>query len=151
MTNFAANADAVRFEALQPADYAAAMDLWNRVEGVRAHETGDEFARFLARNPGLSLAARREGKLIGAVMCGHDGRRGYLYHLAVDPAYARQGIGREIVRRCLDGLKKAQITRCTIFVIRSNERGKAFWLKSGWFVREDLEAMAFDLAVDETG
>jgi ribosomal protein S18 acetylase RimI-like enzyme len=135
----------VLYAPLQNSDYPAAMDLWNRVEGVRATETAAEFEMFLARNPGLSIAARSGEKLIGAVMCGHDGRRGYLYHLAVDPAWARKGIGREIVSRCLVGLKQEQISRCTIFVIRNNELGKAFWLKNGWFVREDLEAMAFDL------
>ena len=140
------NASAVQYDALTLDDYAAVMSLWSRVEGVRANESQAEFARFLERNPGFSLAVRSGGQLIGAVMCGHDGRRGYLYHLAVDPNWSRQGIGQEIVARCLKSLQQAGICRCTIFVIRNNDKGKAFWLKNGWFIREDLEPMAIDLA-----
>ncbi len=135
----------VLYEPLLESDFAAAMDLWQSVEGVRATETSEEFAHYLKRNPGLSIAARANGQLIGAVLCGHDGRRGYLYHLAVAAAYARQGIGAEIVSRALAGLRQAGIARCTIFVIRGNEQGRLFWLKSGWRIREDLEPLAIDL------
>src|SRR5262245_39190851 len=97
--------ETVQFDFLTSDDYAAAMQLWKRVEGVRANESAAEFARFLTRNPGLSVAARSGGELVGAVMCGHDGRRGYLYHLAVDPNFARRGIGGEIVARSLQALQ----------------------------------------------
>ncbi len=137
----------VQFDFLTSDDYEAAMQLWKRVEGVRANESAAEFARFLDRNPKLSVAARSDGALIGAVMCGQDGRRGYLYHLAVDLNFSRRGIGGEIVARSLQGLQREGINRCTIFVIRNNARGKSFWLKNGWFVREDLEALSIDLEV----
>lgn len=130
---------------LTAADYDAAMRLWNSAVGVRANEPREEFERILARNPGLSTAVRIGDDLAGAVLCCHDGRRGYLYHLAVADKFRRQGIARAIVDRCLQRLKAAGIQRCTIFLVADNEAGKTFWLKEGWFERTDLVAFARDL------
>jgi ribosomal protein S18 acetylase RimI-like enzyme len=130
---------------LHPGDYEAALALWSAAEGVRANESPEEFARILVRNPGLSAAARADGRLVGAVLCCHDGRRGYLYHLAVAPQYRRLGIGLALVERCLAALRQVGIARCSIHVIVSNDDGEAFWRRAGWQERTDLKIMAKDL------
>lgn len=126
-------------------DHPAAMELWSRCEGVRGNETREEFERILVRNPGCSSAVDADGRLVGAVLCCHDGRRGYLYHLGVDSKYRRQGIGEAMVERSLEKLRKAEIRRCSIHLIVGNEVGEKFWKKIGWRFREDLLVMAIDL------
>ena len=122
-------------------DYDAAVDLWSRVEGLDVAEGDDREAirRFLARNPGLSRVATDKSKIAGAVLCGHDGRRGYIYHLAVDPAYERRGLGRRLIDEGLKGLKRAGLERANILVAQDNPRGREFWRRCGW---EDLDGAA---------
>jgi N-acetylglutamate synthase len=132
-------------EPMTAADHAPVLALWNACEGVRASETPAELARILARNPGLCLVARVGGDLVGAVLCGQDGRRGYLYHLGVAPEFRRLGIATALVEHCLRELTAIGITRCTIFLIRGNADGEAFWRKGGWRERTDLVAFAHDL------
>lgn len=124
------------------------MDLWNSSPGVRVNEPRAEFERILRRNPGLGTAAWKGNELAGAVLCCHDGRRGYLYHLAVAEKFRRRGLARAIVDRCLQLLTAEGIQRCTIFLIADNEAGKTFWLNHGWRERTDLVAFARDLAAD---
>jgi ribosomal protein S18 acetylase RimI-like enzyme len=131
---------------LTAADYDAALALWNSCEGVRANETREEFARILARNPGLSTAIRRANELAAAVLCCHDGRRGYLYHLGVAAAHRKLGLGRALVEHSLAQLQTLGIRRCTIFLITTNAGGEAFWKQIGWRDREDLKVMAYDLS-----
>lgn len=102
------------------------------------------FERFLARNPGLSLTARIDGKLAAAVLCGHDGRIGYLHHVAVSPPFRRHGLGREIVERCLSLLKEAGVGQVYAFVVESNAIGHEFWNHLGWS-RRDVDAMQVTL------
>ena len=133
---------------LQPmtvADYDEVIALWNTCEGVRANETPNEFARILTRNPGLCSVIRKGTELAAAVLACHDGRRGYLYHLGVSPQFRRHGLGRLLVKHSLARLKAAGISRCTIFVIRGNQVGEAFWKRIGWRERTDLGLMAIDL------
>jgi ribosomal protein S18 acetylase RimI-like enzyme len=115
-------------------DYDAAVELWNRVEGLDVAEGDDRetIRRFLGRNPGLSRIATAGTTIIGAVLCGHDGRRGYIYHLAVDPKYHGQGVGRQLIDECLAGLKQAGIERANILVANDNPRGREFWRRCGW-------------------
>src|SRR5262245_46648616 len=117
---------------LLPTDYEAAMALWNSAPGVRVNEPREEFERILARNPGLATAVWIGDELAGAVLCCHDGRRGYLYHLAVADKFRRRGVARAIVDHCLQLLAAEGIQRCTIFLIADNEMGKTFWLNHGW-------------------
>lgn len=132
------------------ADFDAALALWNAAPGVRANETREEIEQILQRNPGLSCVAEcltDEGasKLAGAVLCCHDGRRGYLYHLAVAENFRRRAIGKRLVDRCLARLRAEGIRRCTIFLVADNAHGELFWRQTGWFERTDLKAFAKDL------
>jgi len=115
--------------------------LWVQAEGVGLHDYSDSrdgIAAYLERNPGLSFVARVDGLVVGAVLAGHDGRRGYLHHLTVHPDYRRQGIGRRLVDRCLDALRAAGIAKCHLFIFNTNESGIAFWRSVGWTPRMDV-------------
>src|SRR4051812_7387133 len=125
-------------------DYSDALALWNACEGVRAAETREEFERILNRNSGLSAVVRHGAKLAAAVLCCHDGRRGYLYHLGVATDCRHVGLGRMLVEHCLARLKEQGISRCSIFLIVGNEIGEAFWKRIGWRERTDLKVLACD-------
>jgi ribosomal protein S18 acetylase RimI-like enzyme len=130
------------------ADIAAARHLWADAEGVElaAGDSPEELARYLARNAGLSTVAIDEhGDLIGAVLCGHDGRRGFVYHLAVAPAHRGRGIGRAIMRRSLDGLKREGLSRVLLLVAADNAGGREFWLREGWEEMPFAKPMGLDL------
>jgi len=115
-------------------DYDAALELWQRVEGLEIAEGDDResVANFLARNPGLSRVATDGTAIIGIALCGHDGRRGYIYHLAVDPAYQARGFGKRLMNECLEGLRRAGLKRALILVADDNPRGRKFWRRCGW-------------------
>lgn len=126
------------------ADYPAVMELWRATEGVGL-SSADEPARiaaYLERNPGISFVARADGELVGAVLAGHDGRRGYLHHLAVRADFRGQGIGTDLVEHCLTALGQAGIDKCHLFVFQSNSGGLAFWRKGGWKDRVELVLMS---------
>ena len=125
----------------QPADYPAALTLWQSSEGVGLNESDTQpaISSFLTRNPGLSAVAITDsGTLIGAVLCGHDGRRGYLHHLAVAKSHRRQGIGHALLHHCFTALANNNIPKCNIFLYSDNLPGQAFWLHNGWQIRETL-------------
>ncbi len=125
-------------------DYDEAMALWQITEGMglRPADKRQHIARYLKRNPGLSFVARDGHRLIGTVLCGHDGRRGYLHHLAVDKAYRKQGIGRALVERALEAMRAIDINKCHLFVIKTNTPAIDFWRRIGWFERNDLVTMS---------
>jgi len=115
-------------------DYDGAVQIWQRVEGIEIAEGDDKegIAEFLARNPGMSRVAIDGPTIVGVALCGHDGRRGHIYHLAVDPAYQGRGLGKRLLDECLDGLRRAGVQRVIILVASDNQRGSAFWKHSGW-------------------
>ncbi|PZD97266.1 GNAT family N-acetyltransferase [Paenibacillus sambharensis] len=121
-------------------DYPSLIELWNRTEGLAIGEADSEEAidHYLQRNPGMSFVCADENKIIGTVMCGHDGRRGYLYHVAVDQDYRGRNLAQELVKRSLSRLSEEGIHRCHILVIADNEIGKHFWTKTGWNRRDGI-------------
>ncbi len=146
--NRAMTGDEVRIRTMTVGDYDAVMALWLATEGIGL-AVGDErqdVAAFLERNRGLSLVAVRGEAVVGAVMCGHDGRRASLYHLAVVPAERGRGLGRELVERCLAALRDLGIGKANIFVYATNTPGQAFWRATGWAARDDLLLMQRTLA-----
>ena len=128
-------------------DYDAALQLWQRVEGLEVAEGDDKegVAQFVARNPGLSRVAIDGSTVVGVAMCGHDGRRGYIYHLAVDLAYRRYGLGKRLVQECLSGLRDAGIQRAIILVADDNGRGREFWRRCDWEELSGALAMGKDV------
>ncbi|HTL78518.1 MAG TPA: GNAT family N-acetyltransferase [Candidatus Babeliales bacterium] len=115
-------------------DYDAVLELWQTVEGLEVAEGDNKegVAQFITRNPGLSRVAIDGTKIVGIAMCGHDGRRGHIYHVAVDPAYRRYGLGRRLVQEGLDGLRQLGILRVIILVADYNLGGAEFWKRAGW-------------------
>ncbi len=130
-------------------DYDEVVELWQSTEYIHLSrsDTREGIAAYLVRNPGMSFVARSEdGQLAGAALCGHDGRRGYLHHMAVRDECRGMGIGHELGDRCMEALRKAGIVKCHLFVIRRNVTGKAFWDQTGWSERSDLIIMSKELA-----
>jgi ribosomal protein S18 acetylase RimI-like enzyme len=127
-------------------DYEAAVELWKRVEGIEIAEGDDResVAQFLARNPGLSRVATDGSRTVSVALCGHDGRRGHIYHLAVDPAYQRRGVGKRLLDECLEGLRRTGVKRAIIMVADDNPRGRGFWRRCGW---EDIPG-AISMGID---
>jgi len=129
-------------------DYDEAFELWRGAEGVGLRGSADSregIARYLQRNQGSSFVARQGGTLVGAVLCGHDGRRGFLHHLAVAESHRQRGIGAALARKCLASLREAGIPRCLLFVHAGNEGAQEFWSHEGWSLRGDVEMMSVDL------
>jgi ribosomal protein S18 acetylase RimI-like enzyme len=129
------------------ADYEDALALWKRCEGIglSAADSPCAIKGFLERNIGTSFVAVMDGKLVGTSLCGQDGRRGFLYHLAVDPDYRRQGIGKKMAEASLNALQALGIQKCHIMVFRNNENGKVFWQTSGWKLRNDIDLLSYTI------
>jgi ribosomal protein S18 acetylase RimI-like enzyme len=122
-------------------DIPEVLDLWRRSPGIglREDDSAPGLANFFARNPDLSLVVvLPDGTIVGAVLCGHDGRRGFLYHLAVAEGHRGGGLGKLLVNTCLERLAKQGITKCSVFSFVDNETGRAFWERGGWSERLDL-------------
>jgi ribosomal protein S18 acetylase RimI-like enzyme len=129
-----------RIRPLRIADYGEILALWKKTEGIGLGESDSREAvgHFLKRNPGLSLVAVADARVIATLLCGHDGRRGYLHHLAVAKKWRRKGIGGKLVAACLAKLREQDIPKCNLFLYASNSSGNAFWRRLGWDVRADL-------------
>lgn len=125
------------------ADYDEAIAFWREQAGVGLNESDspENVSAFLERNRGMSVVARDGQRVVGAVLCGHDGRRGYLHHLAVAPSHRKRGLGRELVERCLDSLRAAGVAKCNVFLYADNSDGRAFWEAVGYRRRCDLAVM----------
>jgi putative acetyltransferase len=125
-------------------DYDGLLDLWKRTPGMGLssadRKTAIEF--FLDRNPGCSYVTVETGKIVACLLAGHDGRRGYLHHLAVDPEFRQRGIGSKLVNISLDILKGMGIEKVHLFIYNDNELGKKFWSALGWELRQDIGIMS---------
>ena len=136
-----------------PDDYEEAIVLWKRCEGIGLSDADERepLTSFLMKNPGLNFIARENGSLVGTCLCGSDGRRGYLYHLAVDPARRREGIGRILAHRALEALALQGIQKCHIMVFGANELGLTFWKNEGWVTRPEIVLMSHNVGCREHG
>jgi Acetyltransferases len=125
-------------------DYDAVISLWRGIPGIGLDDDSDSrvgITRYLKRNPGLSFVAQVQDMIVGAVLSGHDGRRGYLHHLAVVASHRRLGIGKTLTSQCLRALGKQGIPKCNIFLLRSNSKGSSFWKHNSWNLRQDLSVL----------
>lgn len=136
-------------------DYGAVYALWLSCKGMGLNDLDDSeegISRFLARNPSTCFVAEADNMIVGAIMAGNDGRRGYIYHTAVSPGYRKKGIARELVNAALKALEALGINKAALVVFARNEDGNAFWERLGFTSRGDLtyrnKAMAEMVRVD---
>ena len=132
-------------------DYEEVYKLWQGIHGfgIRSIDDSKEGVdRFLKRNPGISTVAVADDKIVGAILCGHDGRRGCLYHVCVHEGYRKCGIGKSMAVSCMRALQAEHINKVNIIAFKSNELGNNFWKEEGWTFRDDLNYYDFTLNED---
>ena len=131
--------------AATPADHAALFALWRSMPGIqlRAEDEYEPFCRYLERNPGLSLLVEAEGGPIASLLAGHDGRRGYLHHLVVAPAWRGRGLARALLAEVLARLAEQGVRKSHVFVLGAAPEALAFWRARGeWLARDDIEVFS---------
>ena len=124
--------------------YDEVIALWQASEGVGLSSADErENIRFyLERNPGMSFVAVADGRIVGTILCGHDGRRGFIHHLAVHQDYRRRGIASQLTQKSVAALQAAGIQKCHVFIFRRNASGITFWQANGWEIRQDIHIMS---------
>lgn len=131
--------------AATPADHAALFALWRSMPGIqlRAEDEYEPFCRYLERNPGLSLLVEAEGRPIASLLAGHDGRRGYLHHLVVAPAWRGRGLASALLAEVLARLAEQGVRKSHVFVLGAAPEALAFWRARGeWLARDDIEVFS---------
>ena len=129
-------------------DYDGVYALWMTISGFAIRSIDDSregVERFLRRNPTSSVVAVEDGKIVGSILCGHDGRRGCLYHVCVHKDYRMRGIGKAMVVFAMNALKEEQISKVSLIAFTKNDIGNAFWNRIGWTKRLDLNYYDFTL------
>jgi ribosomal protein S18 acetylase RimI-like enzyme len=129
-------------------DYDGLFGLWMTIKGFGIRSVDDSrggVEKFLKRNPDTSVVAVADGKIVGGILCGHDGRRGCLYHVCVHENYRRLGIGKAMVVYCMNALKEEDINKVSLIAFTKNDVGNAFWNTIGWTKRLDLNYYDFTL------
>src|SRR5580700_1170693 len=113
--------------------------LWKATPGIciQEEDSKEGIARYLGRNPGLCFVAISGSQLVGSALCGHDGRRGYLQHVAVETGFQSRGVARQLVDRCFERLAQDGIRVCRLFALSDNLGGRRYWEKRGWRLRTD--------------
>ncbi len=127
-------------------DYDEVFKLWNSIHGFGIRSMDDSRAgveRFIKRNPNTSVVAIADGKIVGNILCGHDGRRGCFYHVCVAKSYRMKGIGKTMAIHAIKALGDEEINKVNLFAFTQNEGGNAFWNEIGWNNREDLNCYEF--------
>lgn len=128
------------FNEMQIDDYNEIYNLWKNTPGMGL-DNADSFeniSKFLIKNGKLCFVCKHEGRIVGTILCGNDGRRGYIYHVAVDVNYRGKGIGKSLVDKSLQRLKDEGVAKCHLFVFADNEIGNSFWNSTGWQKRDDV-------------
>ena len=130
----------IKYRLMTIEDYEQAYALWlESGNGLNDKDDSVEgIAKYLKRNPTTSFVATCDEKIVGVLLCGHDGRRGIIQHACVSPDYRRLGIGQKLVSLGLDALKAEGITKVLLVAFKKNEGGNAFWESQGFTLREDL-------------
>ncbi len=125
---------------MQITDYDAVIQLWRACEGLslRDADSRSGIEKYLQRNPGLSYVAESDTGIYGSIMAGHDGKRGYIQHLAVDESVRNSGIATQLVEHCLAALKKQGIEKSHVHVLKDNRAGRAYWSARGWTRRSEI-------------
>ena len=129
-------------------DYGQVYKLWMSIKGfyIRSIDDSREGVEvFLKRNPDTSVVAEEKGEIVGAILCGHDGRRATFYHVCVREDFRRKGIGKKMVVECMNALKRDKINKVALIAFTQNDVGNAFWKQIGWTERLDLNYYDFTL------
>lgn len=140
----------MNYRNITPNDYDELYKMWKSIDGMGLRSLDDSragIAKFLERNPETSFCALDGEKLVGCILCGNDGRRGFIYHACVLPKYRKNGVGKQLVELALAALKKEGINKCALVCYSSNELGSGFWRSLGWEQRTDLSY--FNISIDE--
>lgn len=122
-------------------DYDNVYELWTNTQGMGMRSLDDSFEgikKFLKRNPNTNFIAQEGDKVIGVLLCGHDGRRAYIYHVAVNNDYRSKGIGRALVNTVLEALREEEVTKVALVAFAANTSGNKFWEAVGFVNRGDL-------------
>lgn len=137
------------------ADYDKVYALWLSCKGMGLNNLDDSregIERFLKRNPDTCFIAEDSAEVVGVILAGNDGRRGYIYHTAVHPEHRRKGTAKLLVETALKALKELGINKAALVVFERNEDGNAFWENIGFTARSDLvyrnRAMADIIRID---
>jgi len=131
----------VNIRLMTPEDYNDVYALWNGMDGIGLNQVDDSrqgIIRYLRRNPSTCFVAESGGRIVGAILSGHDGRRGFIYHAAVAQPERGKGIGRLLTNRVLEALKKEGIRKVALVAFGQNADANAFWEKQGFTARPDL-------------
>ena len=131
-------------------DFEQVHELWMKINGFAIRsidDSKDGIERFILRNPNTSMVAVEDGQIVGAILCGHDGRRGCLYHVCVSEKYRMHGIGKKMVNFCCEQLKKEKINKVCLNAFVTNIVGNKFWQKMNWNLRDDM--YYYDFALNE--
>jgi len=135
----------MNYRCMQISDYEAVTRLWRACDGLllRDSDSKSGIGKYLARNPGLSFVALDDAGMVGTIMAGHDGRRGYIQHLAVAESSRRRGVGSHLIKLCIDALRAQGIEKTHVHVLRDNPRGHDYWIARGWTERVDTQLYSF--------
>lgn len=131
----------MNIRSFQQEDYESAFQLWANTPGMGLNTTDDSregILRYIKRNPSTCFVAENEGVIVGTILAGHDGRRGFIYHLAVHPEHRHAGIGTALTQRAMEALEQEGIHKVALVVFEGNDGGNAFWEKQGFLKRDDL-------------
>lgn len=134
-------------------DYDKVRALWDSIKGFGIRSLDDSYdgvKRFLERNPTTSIVAEEDGKIIGSILCGHDGRRGCFYHVCVKEGYRKHGVGNQMALAAIQALKEEKINKVSLVAFKKNEVGNTFWKELGWDIREDLNYYELTLDASNT-
>lgn len=140
----------INIRVMKPDDYDKIYQLWLSITGFGIRSIDDSregVERFLKRNPTTSVVAEQNGRIVGAIMCGHDGRTGCFYHVCVARDYRKHGVGYKMVRFAIKALMEEGISKVTLIAFKENEVGNAFWQNLGWTERSDVNY--YDLVLNE--
>lgn len=130
-----ADTQEIRILPMREEDYDAVRALWMTIRGfgIRAlDDSREDVVRFIRRNPTTSVVAEADGRIIGSILCGSDGRQGALYHVCVAREYRRRGIGTRMVGYCMEQLRQMGINKVSLIAFSNNDAGNAFWRQIGW-------------------
>jgi len=135
----------MQYRNLLIADHTGLMRLWSSCDGLSLRDADSRASmdKYLQRNPGLSFVAEEKGVIVASLMAGHDGRRGYIQHLAVANESRGQGIAARLLELCLDALLQEGIVKSHVHVLHSNQIGNEFWRRRGWIHRAEIEMYSF--------